>query len=161
MTTQPKKESQVAPRTRLPTTRKSITHKFTIHSSDEPVVCSVCGKRMSEPIPKDVDVYVTVSLYPNGMPGELFVKIGSYGDTVKGFMNQWAIMVSIALQYGVPLEKICEKGEHSRFEPAGMTDTLLCDNEGNVIGKISALSVIDYICRWLRLTFVEKTPSVI
>ena len=142
-------------RTKLPTTRTSSTHKFTIHSTNVGHVCVDCGS--VQQIDGDLDVYLTVSIYENGQPGELFVKLNRHGDTIKGLVDQWAIVVSIALQHGVPLELICKKGMYSSFEPAGMTDTYLYDSAGKITGKINARSIIDYICRWLHTTYIKSS----
>lgn len=131
-------------RHRLPVTRTSVTHEFTIHA----LAVDNSGES------GDVNGSITVGLFANGMPGEIFIKLDTYGDSVKGFADQWAIVVSLALQFGVPLKAICEKGVHARFDPSGYTDTFVYDKKGNCVGKINATSVIDYICRWLQLRFL-------
>jgi ribonucleoside-diphosphate reductase alpha chain len=89
--------------------------------------------------------YITVGLYPNGDPGELFVTMAKEGSTVSGLMDSFACAVSLSLQHGVPLKLLCEKFAHTRFEPSGWS--------GNQeIGF--AKSIMDYIFRWLQLRFL-------
>ena len=114
-----------AVRHRLPEERASLTHKFSIAGHEG---------------------YITVGLYPNGQPGEIFIKMAKEGSTVSGLMDAFATSVSLALQHGVPLKVLCEKFAHTRFEPSGWT--------GNP--KIQfAKSITDYIFRWLHYRFVE------
>jgi ribonucleoside-diphosphate reductase alpha chain len=113
----------VGTRQPLPSVRSAITHKF-----------SVAGH----------EGYITVGLYPDGRPGEVFVQIAKEGSTISGLLDSWAITLSIALQHGVPLEAIVDKLAYMRFEPAGMT--------GNSDIPM-AHSLIDYLCRWLILHF--------
>src|SRR5207302_1323025 len=87
-----------AVRHKLQEERASITHKFKIG---------------------DHEGYITVGLYPNGTPGELFITMAKEGSTVSGLMDSFALAVSIALQHGVKLELLCEKFAHTRFEPSG------------------------------------------
>ncbi|HKT88915.1 MAG TPA: hypothetical protein VJQ59_10790, partial [Candidatus Sulfotelmatobacter sp.] len=111
--------------------RASITHKFKVG---------------------DHEGYVTVGLYPNGDPGELFVKMAKEGSTVSGLMDSFALAVSLALQYGVPLRTFCEKFAHTRFEPSGWS--------GNPdIGY--AKSIMDYIFRWLQLRFLTGQQQML
>jgi ribonucleoside-diphosphate reductase alpha chain len=113
-----------AQRHRLPDERASITHKFSIAGHDG---------------------YITVGLYRDGTPGELFIRMAKEGSTVSGLMDSFALAVSMALQHGVPLKLLCDKFAHTRFEPSGWT--------GNPqIGM--AKSIMDYIFRWLDLRFV-------
>jgi ribonucleoside-diphosphate reductase alpha chain len=116
-----------AVRHRLQDERASITHKFAIAGHEG---------------------YVTVGLYPNGQPGEIFIKMAKEGSTISGLMDAFATSVSIALQHGVPLKTLCEKFAHTRFEPSGWT--------GNPqIGY--AKSLMDYIFKWLNLRFLSGT----
>ena len=110
-------------RRRLPDERPAVTHKFRVGEQEG---------------------YITVGLYDDGTPGEVFVKISKEGSTVSGLTDAIAILTSIALQYGVPLDKLAEKLEHTHFEPAGPTA-----NEDLPF----ATSIVDYIFRWLRLHF--------
>ncbi|MHC4398229.1 MAG: vitamin B12-dependent ribonucleotide reductase [Planctomycetota bacterium] len=121
-----KSEKQVsAPRReRLPDTRKSITHKF-----------SVAGH----------EGYITIGLYPDGRPGEMFITMAKEGSTIGGLMDCFGTAVSISLQYGAPLEVYVAKFSHTRFEPWGHTT-----NPDIRIAK----SIVDYIFRWLGVTFL-------
>ena len=111
-------------RERLPDTRQSITHKF-----------SVAGH----------EGYITVGLYPDGRPGELFITMAKEGSTIGGLMDCFGTAVSMSLQYGVPLEVYVNKFSHTRFEPMGHTK-----NPDIRIAK----SIVDYIFRWLGVTFL-------
>jgi len=112
-------------RHRLPEERASLTHKFGIAGHEG---------------------YITVGLYPNGQPGEIFIKMAKEGSTVSGLMDSFATATSLALQHGVPLKVLCEKFAHSRFEPSGWTG-----NEHIGFAK----SIMDYIFRWLQLRFLS------
>ena len=114
-----------AVRHRLPEERPSLTHKFSIAGHEG---------------------YITAGLYPNGQPGEIFIKMAKEGSTVSGLMDSFATAVSLSLQHGVPLKVLCEKFAHTRFEPSGWTG-----NEQ--IGY--AKSIMDYIFRWLQLRFLS------
>jgi ribonucleoside-diphosphate reductase alpha chain len=111
-------------RKRLPDTRHSITHKF-----------SVAGHKG----------YLTVGLYEDGQPGELFITMAKEGSTVGGLMDVIGTCTSMALQYGVPLITLVDKFRHARFEPAGMTS-----NRDMPFAK----SLIDYIFCWLGCQFI-------
>ncbi|MGA2171903.1 MAG: vitamin B12-dependent ribonucleotide reductase [Sedimentisphaerales bacterium] len=111
-------------RRRLPDTRQSITHKF-----------SVTGH----------EGYLTVGLYEDGQPGELFITMAKEGSTVGGLMDVIGTCTSMALQYGVPLITLVDKFRHARFEPAGMTS-----NRDIPFAK----SVIDYIFCWMGCQFI-------
>jgi len=110
-------------RRHLPDERGAVTHKFRVGEQEG---------------------YVTVGLYEDGTPGEVFIKMAKEGSTASGLMDAVALLTSIALQYGVSLDKLADKLEHTRFEPYGMT--------GNPEIPI-ATSVLDYIFHWLRLHF--------
>ncbi|TWU21623.1 Vitamin B12-dependent ribonucleotide reductase [Novipirellula galeiformis] len=112
-------------RERLPDTRQSLTHKFSIAGHEG---------------------YLCVGLYPDGRPGEMFITMAKEGSTIGGIMDSFGTALSIALQYGVPLEVLVNKFSHTRFEPMGMTS-----NKDIRIAK----SVVDYIARWLGLTFMS------
>jgi ribonucleoside-diphosphate reductase alpha chain len=118
------KQKAVPRRERLPDTRHSITHKF-----------SVAGH----------EGYITVGLYDDGRPGELFITMAKEGSTVGGLMDCFGTAVSMSLQYGVPLEVYVNKFSHTRFEPMGHTK-----NPDIRIAK----SIVDYIFRWLGVTFL-------
>ena len=111
-------------RLRLPKTRNSITHKFEVAGHEG---------------------YLTVGLYKNGQPGELFITMAKEGSTVGGLMDAFGISISMALQYGVPLRSLVEKFSHTRFEPSGMTS-----NKDIPFAK----SLIDYIAKWMGITFL-------
>jgi ribonucleoside-diphosphate reductase alpha chain len=116
-----------AVRHRLPAERASVTHKFGLSGHEG---------------------YITVGLYPNGSPGEIFIRMAKEGSTVSGLMDSFATAVSLALQHGVPLRVLCEKFAHTRFEPSGWT--------GNPeIGY--AKSIMDYIFRWIQIRFLSGT----
>jgi ribonucleoside-diphosphate reductase alpha chain len=116
-----------ASRHRLPSERASVTHKFAIAGHEG---------------------YITVGLYPNGYPGEIFIRMAKEGSTVSGLMDSFATAISISLQHGVPLRVLCEKFAHTRFEPSGWT--------GNPdIGF--AKSIMDYIFRWIQMRFLSGT----
>src|SRR5215469_5450970 len=120
-----------AVRHKLQEERASITHKFKVG---------------------DHEGYITVGLYPNGKPGELFITMAKEGSTVSGLMDSFALAVSIALQHGVPLKLFCEKFAHTRFEPNGWS--------GNPdIGY--AKSIMDYIFRWLQLRFLTGQQQML
>jgi ribonucleoside-diphosphate reductase alpha chain len=115
----------IAMRHRLPSERVSYTHKFKVGNHEG---------------------YITVGLYPDGMPGEIFITMAKEGSTVSGVMDCFATSVSIALQHGVPLKLLCEKFKHTRFEPSGWT--------GNPDINYAS-SVMDYLFRWLELRFIN------
>ena len=113
-------------RHRLPDTRDGITHKFRV---------------------EDATIYFTVGLYEDGTPGELFITGAKEGSTLSGFMDSFAIAVSMGLQYGVPLKEMIRKFKHVNFEPSGLTG-------GKEIQQAS--SIVDYIFRWLEIRFLKE-----
>ena len=117
-------------RRRLPEERRSITHKFRVGNQEG---------------------YITVGLYPEGAPGEMFIKMSKQGSIVAGLMDSFATSVSIALQYGVPLKVLSNKFLHTRFEPSGFTD--------NPEIK-TAKSIMDYIFRWVSMKFLSKEEQI-
>jgi ribonucleoside-diphosphate reductase alpha chain len=120
-----------AVRHKLAEERMSVTHKFKVG---------------------DHEGYLTVGLYPNGEPGEIFITMAKEGSTVSGLMDSFSCAVSIALQHGVPLKLLCEKFAHTRFEPSGWTGN-------NDIGF--AKSIMDYIFRWLQLRFLTGQQQLL
>jgi ribonucleoside-diphosphate reductase alpha chain len=111
-------------RHKLSDERRAITHKFSVGGHEG---------------------YLTVGLYENGQPGEIFITMAKEGSTVSGLMDSFATAVSLALQYGVPLKVLCDKFSHTRFEPSGWTPH----------PEIRyAKSVMDYIFRWLAWKFL-------
>jgi ribonucleoside-diphosphate reductase alpha chain len=113
-------------RRKLPDERRAITHKFSVGGHEG---------------------YLTVGLYDDGMPGEIFITMAKEGSTVSGLMDSFATAVSLALQYGVPLKVLCDKFSHTRFEPSGWSSN-------RDIGY--AKSLMDYIFRWMALKFLPK-----
>jgi ribonucleoside-diphosphate reductase alpha chain len=120
-----------AVRHRLQEERASITHKFNVGGHEG---------------------YITVGLYPDQSPGELFIKMAKEGSTVSGLMDSFALAVSISLQHGVPLKLLCEKFAHTRFEPSGWTNN-------PDIGF--AKSIMDYIFRWLQVRFLTGQQQML
>ena len=111
-------------RRRLTDTRTAVTHKFDIAGHEG---------------------YMTVGLFEDGQPGELFITMAKEGSTIGGLMDSIGTLTSIALQYGVPLETLVKKFAHQRFEPSGFTKNAEIRN---------ASSITDYVFRWLALQFV-------
>jgi len=118
-----------AVRRRLPDERRAITHKFSIASHDG---------------------YLTVGMYEDSQPGEIFLVMAKEGSVVSGLMDCFATAVSLALQYGVPLHVLVDKFSHVRFEPSGFTN-----NPEIPIAK----SIIDYIFRWLGAKFLGREAA--
>jgi ribonucleoside-diphosphate reductase alpha chain len=112
-------------RRKLPAERNSITHKFSVGGHEG---------------------YITVGMYADGHPGEIFIKMAKEGSTLSGIMDAFALSVSISLQYGVPLRALVDKFVNSRFEPSGYT--------GNPRIRY-AKSVVDYLGRWLGGKFIS------
>jgi ribonucleoside-diphosphate reductase alpha chain len=110
--------------------RRSITHKFSV---------------------ADQEGYLTVGLYDDGRPGEIFVKVSKEGSTVSGLMDTVALLTSVTLQYGVPIEDLARKLKNTRFEPYGRT------NNPQVPW---ATSLVDYIFRWLELRFAPESARL-
>ena len=112
-------------RRKLPDERQAITHKFSIN---------------------EFEGYITVGLYEDGTPGEIFLVMAKEGSTISGFADAFAQAVSYALQYGVPLQALVDKFSHARFEPSGMTK-----NPEVRFAK----SIVDYIFRWMAAKFLS------
>jgi ribonucleoside-diphosphate reductase alpha chain len=110
-------------RRRLPDERASITHKFRVGEQEG---------------------YMTVGLFDDGTPGEVFINVSKQGSTVSGLMDTVAMLTSYALQYGVPLHELASKLKNSRFEPSGPTNNKQIP---------LATSIVDYVFRWLELKF--------
>ncbi|MDE3095984.1 MAG: vitamin B12-dependent ribonucleotide reductase, partial [Chloroflexota bacterium] len=111
-------------RRHLPDERQSVTHKFRVGEQEG---------------------YVTVGLYAEGQPGEIFVNISKEGSTIRGLMDSVAVLTSVALQYGVPLENLVAKFRGVHFEPNGLTSNPAIP---------TASSIVDYIFRWLEVRFL-------
>ncbi|MCA9552973.1 MAG: vitamin B12-dependent ribonucleotide reductase [Myxococcales bacterium] len=119
-----------AKRRALPAERAAITHKFAVGGHEG---------------------YITVGVYEDGTPGELFVTMSKEGSTISGLMDTIATSISLALQYGVPLRVLVNRFSHMRFEPSGFTG-----NPNIPIAK----SIVDYIFRWLGQKFIRDDDSV-
>jgi len=113
-------------RNRLPDERMAVAHKFNIANHEG---------------------YLHVGLYPDGQPGEIFITMAKEGSTISGLMDSFALVVSIALQHGVPLQVLIDKLSHTRFEPSGWT-------HNSKIGY--AKSVMDYVARYLEYRFLGQ-----
>jgi ribonucleoside-diphosphate reductase alpha chain len=116
-------------RRRLPDERQALTHKFSIAGHEG---------------------YLTVGLFEDGQPGELFVRMAKEGSVISGLMDSFATAVSIMLQYQVPLEVLCKKFSNSRFEPSGFTTNPEVP---------TAKSIMDYIFRWMEIKFLNARPE--
>jgi ribonucleoside-diphosphate reductase alpha chain len=112
-------------RRKLPDERKALTHKFDIAGHEG---------------------YITVGLFEDGQPGEIFLVMAKEGSTISGFADAFAQAISYALQYGVPLQALVDKFSHVRFEPSGMTR-----NPEIRFAK----SIVDYIFRWMATKFMS------
>jgi len=125
------KDAARVSRRRLPDERNAVTHKFSISGHEG---------------------YITVGLYEDGTPGEIFITMSKEGSTISGLMDGFATAISLALQYGVPLKVLVDKFSHMRFEPSGFTNS----KEVPI-----AKSVLDYIFRWMGLKFLprEEQPA--
>jgi ribonucleoside-diphosphate reductase alpha chain len=111
-------------RRKLPDERRSVTHKFSIGGHEG---------------------YITVGMYDDGAPGEIFITMAKEGSTISGLMDTLATAISFNLQYGVPLKFLVDKFAHVRFEPSGWTGNLQIPY---------AKSIMDYIFRWLGAKFL-------
>ncbi len=117
-------------RRKLPDERQSVTHKFSIGGHEG---------------------YITVGLYEDGQPGEIFITMAKEGSTISGLMDSFATAISYSLQYGVPLKFFVDKFSHVRFEPSGWTG-----NQQIPYAK----SIMDYIFRWLAGKFLGPEDAV-
>lgn len=114
----------VSGRKKLEKTRQAVTHKFRVGEHNG---------------------YLTVGLYPDGAPGELFIKLNRQGHGLSGFADGTCMAVSIGLQYGVPLEVFVKKFKNTKFEPSGMTDDPDIRH---------CTSILDYVFRWMELRYL-------
>ena len=130
-------------RERLPPTRTGTTRRFMLVRPPRPRCCPQCDHRWSED-GHEVRLYFTANTYADGRPGELFVHADQAGSFTSGVLDALAIMISLALQYGVPMDTIARKIIGTRFDPAGLTG----DAEYR-----SCSSVLDLLGRWLRDRF--------
>lgn len=111
------------PRQTLPTTRSSLTHKFQIMGHEG---------------------YLTIGLFENGQPGEIFIKMSKEGSTLSGLVQGFCRAFSLAMQYGLPLEEAVQRFKGMRFEPMGHTSNPDIPE---------AMSIIDYVARYLQFRF--------
>lgn len=120
-------------RHRLPAERRAVTHKFSIAGHEG---------------------YITVGLYPDGRPGEVFVKMAKSGSALRGLMDSWATAVSMMLQYGIPLRVIVTKFCFARFEPDGITEHAPVR---------FARSPVDYVVRYMATKYLppDELASVL
>ncbi len=113
-------------RRRLPETRSAVTHKFDIAGHEG---------------------YLTIGLFEDGAPGEVFITMAKEGSTIGGLMDSVAALTSVSLQYGVPLDALVRKFSHQRFEPSGFTKNPLPQ-----LRRVS--SIMDYVFRWMGIKFI-------
>jgi ribonucleoside-diphosphate reductase alpha chain len=118
-------------RRQLPPERPALTHKFAIGGHEG---------------------YITVGMFADGLPGEIFITMSKEGSTIRGLMDTIATSISLALQYGVPLQALVDRFSHMRFEPSGFT--------GNPDIPI-AKSIVDYIFRWLAIKFIRDEEDAV
>jgi ribonucleoside-diphosphate reductase alpha chain len=135
--TQPLNAGKEEPKTRADEVARPIRHKLPDERAARTHKFSIAGH----------EGYLTVGLYDDGQPGEIFLRMAKEGSTVSGLMDTIATMTSIALQYGVPLKALVDKFSHTRFEPAGFTN-----NREIPIAK----SVMDYVFRFLGNRFLHE-----
>lgn len=117
-------------RGRLPDVRRSVTHKVVIDSEQGPV-----------------SVFLTAGFYPDGRLGEVFVQVGKQGSTMRGLIDDFARLLSYALQYGVPLAELAPKFRGANYPPQGATNNAAIP---------ACMSIADYVLRWLE--GVERAP---
>jgi ribonucleoside-diphosphate reductase alpha chain len=117
---------QVNNRLFMPTTRKSVTHKFSIAGHEG---------------------YLTIGLFDDGTPGEIFIKMSKEGSTLSGLIQGFCRAFSLALQYGLPLQDAVDRFRGMRFEPMGPTTNKDIPE---------ASSILDYVARYLEVRFVES-----
>ena len=128
---QPREPLMVTTSTRkiLPTTRRSITHKFSVARHEG---------------------YLTIGLFDDGLPGEIFIKMSKEGSTLSGLIQGFCRAFSLALQYGLPIDAAVERFRGMRFEPSGPTSNPDIPE---------AASILDYVARFLELTFMDVSAS--
>ena len=135
------KEIIVMPeRKRMPQTRRAMTHKFEIGGHEG---------------------YLTVGLFDNGEPGELFLSMHKQGSTIRGILDAWATSVSMNLQYGIPVTEFFKKFRHQKFEPAGLVKNV---GGGELDDKIetirTASSIVDYVAQFMINNFGDGAGGV-
>lgn len=119
----------VKDRRRLPVTRNSVTHKFTIGNHE---------------------AYLTIGLYEDGAPGELFIKMAKEGSTLSGMVQAFCRALSLSLQFGLSLEEAVARFKGMRFEPMGMTSNPDIP---------MAQSIVDYVARYLELEYSQAAAA--
>ncbi|MBS3099333.1 vitamin B12-dependent ribonucleotide reductase [Candidatus Pacearchaeota archaeon] len=130
----------IGERKRLPQTHKSLTHKFEISGHEG---------------------YITIGLYDNGKPGEIFIMMHKQGSTIRGLMDAWATSVSLNLQYGASIIDLFGKFRHQKFEPAGFVKNLGDGEMDNKIKQIrTASSIVDYVAQFMLNNFGEGAGGV-
>lgn len=112
---------------KLPKERSALTHRFQV---------------------AQLKVYVTVGLYPDRTPGEIFIHVAKEGSTLSGMLGGLALAISMALQHGVPLRTLVDKFKGTRYDPSGVTDNQSIP---------SCTSIPDYIFRWMEMKFLAET----
>lgn len=131
---------EIAERIKLPQTRKSVTHKFDINGHEG---------------------YITVGLYDDGRPGEIFVTMHKQGSTIRGLMDAWATSVSLNLQYGIPVETLFNKFRYSKFEPAGFVKNQTGGELDSKSPKIrTASSIVDYVSQFMLNNFSSSAGKM-
>jgi ribonucleoside-diphosphate reductase alpha chain len=123
-------DRMVSQRQSLPTTRDSITHKFQIMGHEG---------------------YLTIGLFENGQPGEIFIKMAKEGSTLSGLVQGFCRAFSLALQYGLPMEEAVKRFKGMRFEPMGHTSNPDIPE---------ALSIIDYVARYMEIHFTDRGDRI-
>jgi ribonucleoside-diphosphate reductase alpha chain len=135
-----KKEAKRIERVRLPQTHRSLTHKFEIAGHEG---------------------YITVGLYDDGKPGEIFITMHKQGSTIRGLMDAWATTVSLNLQYGASVTDLFSKFRHQKFEPSGFVKNA---EGGSLDGKMSqirsASSIVDYVAQFMINNFGKGAGKV-
>ncbi len=127
-------------RIKLPQTRRSLTHKFDIAGHEG---------------------YITIGLYDDGKPGEIFVTMHKQGSTIRGLIDAWATSVSLNLQYGVSVKDLFSKFRHHKFEPAGFVRNVEGGDMGEKIKLIrTASSIVDYVAQFMLNSFGESTAGI-
>lgn len=114
----------------LPPTRESLTHKFQIQGHEG---------------------YLTIGLFENGLPGEIFIKMAKEGSTLSGLVQCFCRAFSLALQYGLPLSEAVNRFKGMRFEPMGATSNPQIPE---------AMSIVDYVARFIELHFCQDSPAL-
>jgi len=127
-------------RRKLPRTRKSIVHKFNIAGHDG---------------------YLTVGLYDEGKPGEIFITMSKEGSTIRGLMDAWATSVSFNLQYGVGVSELFRKFRHQKFEPSGFVKSVEGGNLDESMAPIrTASSIVDYVAQFMLANFGDGAGGI-